>query len=696
MHPRAICAAVVLAATASAFGSPSAAPVRGALEGKELPLANEARSGFESVAGSLLGGGLKGQVTRVVVEEDAPRRLTVRVSYEGFPGAKLWGELLTGDRRRQIGIAMGEPVTLADAAADVELMFEAVSGITPTPSAVLRISVAAPNRRSASYVRLFRLGKEWLASEVSGADFSVTISPRPIGRTAQLGPTPALVVPGGTARVSPSAVSSSPSAPVMARAITPAAPPAPAPATRPLVAMRSTAIVSKAALQALPPAKSIQPIRASFYGLNPTDANNGALGPAALPLRPFGDVRTEDINLDLTRVLNVFPEVYQDQRPSSGIFYVLPHGYALKWDEADGYAFRTIYAAASTPGASGQVMMAARLDAGFDARDFSIASKIVKAYADARQLTFTELRPLPIDTLSVSISDDLGRYSIPADRVSVHGLSDITGQLEVSWVTDERTKNFIQEALVQNVGINGSVTYAPTGRGLGPRMVPVRMQLADYSTFGPFRWDRTGWKNPTPYPITLRYLHALSAGPGGTPIVNSWSLGDTRVPPGGQVRWSSTSVPFWLDAQALKMWIDYAVDQTCTACGSNAIATLTGGVSTAGSSQITFHSLTPLAETGAHDVQVQVRSRYFDPRGEQMQMRSFVVDADEKDFLVGPVFVDGAAGSPGAPMFEFRLSLTMKDGDIFTGNAAWIPGDALRMPIGRRQLERSLGNLPGH
>jgi hypothetical protein len=72
---------------------------------------------------------------------------------------------------------------------------------------------------------------------------------------------------------------------------------------------------------------------------------------------------------------------------------------------------------------------------------------------------------MPIDSLTVSISDDLGRYNVPAGRISVNGLSDVAGQLDVSWVTDERTKDFIQEALVENVGISGSVTYLRRSAG---------------------------------------------------------------------------------------------------------------------------------------------------------------------------------------------------------------------------------------
>ena len=689
---RVVCFAAWLTACSLGPGAAESAPVHGALEGRELTIANEVRSGLASVAGSLLGGDVHGQVTRAVVEEDAPRRLTVRVTYEGLQGDRLWGELLSGDRRRQSGILMGEPVSVPDAAGELDLTFEPEPGVKPTPSALLRISVASPTRRTASYTRSFQLGKEWSESNVSGEDFTVTIAPQPIGSTAALGPTPSMVVPGSSVQIAP-----------------PPPTPAPAPASgstvrtiRPMTATRSmlsgapapSSAPGEAAARALPASKLIRDHRISI-GLSPADASHGARGPGALPLPPFGDVRTEDIRLDLTRVLNVYPEVYQDQEPASGIFYFLPHEYALKWDEADGYEFRTVYSAAAQ-GAAGQVLMAARLDGGLGPRDLEIASRIVQAYAQSRGMTFRELRPLPIDTLSISISDDLGRYSIPTDRVAVHGLSDVTGQLDVSWVTDERTKDFIQEALVENVGINGSVTYAPTGNGLGPRTVPIHMLLGDYTTFGPFRWDRTGWRNPTPYPVTLRYLHALRLAPGAPPIVNSWSLRETRVPPGGQVRWSAAAVPFWIDSQAQKMWIDYTVDQSCRECGTDAIAGLTGGVSTPGSSQITFHSLTPLAESGAHSILVEVRSRYFEPQGEQLRTRSFVVDADDKDFLLGPIFGSDRSTGRAGPMFEFRLSLTMKDGDVQAGNAAWVPGDKLWMPIGRRQLDQSLGTSPAH
>jgi hypothetical protein len=341
--------------------------------------------------------------------------------------------------------------------------------------------------------------------------------------------------------------------------------------------------------------------------------------------------------------------------------------------------------------------MAVRLDAGIGTPEVGLAAAIVKAYADGHGLKFSELRALPIDSVAVSLADVLGQYSIARDRVSVHGLSNVMGQMDVSWVTDERTTAFVREALVEGVGISGDVRFAATGQGLGGHSVPVRVLLADYGTFGPFRWERTGWRNTTPYPITLRYLHALRLATGNPAVIHSWSLGGTVVPPGGQVRWNSTSVPFWLDGQAQKMWLDYSVDGTCTTCGSAAIAGLTGGVSTAGASEITFHTLSPLADAGALEVVAEVRSRYFDPGARDVQVRRVVLDADGKDFRLGPFFpgdrlADGAKRAD--PLFEFRLALTMKDGRPESGEGRWIPSNDLRVPIGRFQLESSLGSVP--
>ncbi len=689
--------AATLVSTARAAGGP--------LTGKSLQTTRETRSTFESLAGSLLVGDLRGDVLQVTVTEDSPRRLVVSVRYRGFENGRLWGEVLQSPRTPQAGVLASEPVALSGGEGEVELTFEAEKGAFasgPVRSPYLRLNAALAQRTTPSFRRSFELGKDWSAASLAGSDFVTTVTPRPIGRTAELGPRPTLVVPTSQV-VAPAPPASAPAttgptailsrradlggtfSKPMVRTIggsggATSAPPA-APAPNP-----------NAAASKLPASESIRWLTVANFGLTPAQVDRGARGPSAIPVLPFGVVRTEDIALDLPRVLDFSPEVFPDANPESGVFYFVPAGYALHWDADQGYAFRTVYSSAATPGGAGEVLMAARLESGIVANELQVASDLVRAYAAAHGLRFSELRALPVQSVSASLANVLGQYSIRPDRVAVQGVSDLMSQMDVSWVTDERTTLFIREALTENVGLAGDVTLTPVGEGVGPRNVPLRLRLADDATFGPFRWDRTGWRNTTPYPITLRYLHALRVEPGQTPVVHSWSLGDTRVPPGGQVRWNATGVPFWLDASARKMWLDYGVEGQCRECGAAALAALTGGVSSTGGNEITFHTVTPLAESGALAVVAEVRSRWWDPQGRELRTRQVVLDADGRDFRLGPLFAPASAD--GGALFEYRLALTMKNGKPETGLERWIPSRDLYVPIGSFQLETSLGALP--
>jgi hypothetical protein len=359
---------------------------------------------------------------------------------------------------------------------------------------------------------------------------------------------------------------------------------------------------------------------------------------------------------------------------------------------------RMIYSATATEGQAGEVAIAARLDAGLGIRERQIAGELMAAYAGSHGLKFVALRALPIDSISVSISDDLRRYSIPADKIAVTGLSDFLGQIDVSWLADPVTKENLQQALVEDVGISGRVTLFPSGGKLAPIDVPLRIRIADFITFGPFRWNRAEqWRNRTLYPIRLKYLNALVLDASSRPIVYSWDLSGTVVPPQGRAQWVSGSVPGWIDSQAKRVWLEYAVDAACAACDETVIRSITGGVSTSGPSQITFHTITPLADAGGYEIAAQVRSKYFDPQSHDTQTKTVVMSSDGKDFPLGPLYLgtrQPGESVPGDPLFEYFLTLTMKDGSTYRATR-WIASDDLRLAIGRHQLEEAFGSLPG-
>lgn len=429
------------------------------------------------------------------------------------------------------------------------------------------------------------------------------------------------------------------------------------------------------------------------FGMLKKDEDNGAQGPAEMPLDLISQIGY-DAGEDPSTVMRIWPQVYMDKNPASGVFYFMPKAYHVKWDRAEGYGLRMVYGAANADGQAGSVMMAARLDSGVDSDDIAFVTDLLKAWKNRNQgSVFTALRRLPIvKPPEISLAGGLQQvYNIPSDKIAVNAISDALGQIDVQWSTDTVTKENLQAALLANVGITGTLSFTPAGGALEAQRIPVAIRLADSSTFGDFRWKRgEKWRNTTPYPIQLRYMHALLFD-NDLPIVYSWSLGDTNVPPKAQAQFDAAAVPSWLEGRAKRMWLDYVVVQNCDSCDRDVIASITGGVSTMGSTPITFHTLTPLGDIGAAEMSVQVRSRYFDPRNRDVQEKGpLVLNADSKDFTIGPLYQDPQASGP---LFEYQIQVVMKDGTTYNGTN-WVAADEARVVIGKAQVKKSLGQLP--
>jgi hypothetical protein len=431
------------------------------------------------------------------------------------------------------------------------------------------------------------------------------------------------------------------------------------------------------------------------YGIKPEDAQQGAQGPAASAVELLEGLRTEDIDLDPASLLSIATSIYPDKNATSGIFYYHPRSYHLEWTPESGYGMRILYGAAAGDGAAGDVLMAARLKSGLDLSEVQLATQLLTAYTRRNGLgQFKGLRPLPLekDGTDVSFGSVLGQYSIPKDKIAVTALSDVLGEIEVSWITDPVTKENLQLALVEDVGVSGEVSFTPTGKALAPQ-VPISIQLGDRDSFGRLRWNRDeGPRNVTPYPLRLRYLHALCIDPNtNAPILYTWSLGDSDVPPMARVRWDASRVPAWIDTEAKRIWVDYEVARNCDACDKQVLDAITGGVTSVTAEQITFHTITPLADVGGYEITAQVRSRYFDPKDRTVVERAVVLKADNQDVTLRPIY--SAGRRDGEPLFEYRLDLAMPDGTVHRG-ASWITSDTLRVLVGRAQLEQSLGMLP--
>jgi hypothetical protein len=727
-------AAIIAVALTSAPGAQSS------LQGTALRPADDLESGLSDVITGLLGGRSDGALDKVIVEEDSGSRLVVSVSHSGFPNHRLSANVLGRDRRRQ-GEVQASPIDLPPTGGETRLTLELrrspPDGVA-LESEYLNLVVLDARRSRIVSSRTYRLGKVWSSSASgSGPATTLRLTPKPIGAAAQLGPQPNYTAPpkevvpvrvvdhrgaaGDRATVSPGVVrdhrdgsgttatdrprvrdhrtaDTTRSGAVRDHRTGTAATGQPevrdhrtqTPADRAWVAQKTQPALAK-----LPPSRAtIVAIDRFKYGVKEEDARKGAEGPGATPIELLEGLRADDVELDPATLLNVSTSVYADKNPGSGVFYFHPRAYHLDWDAESGYGLRILYGAAASD-ATGNVLMAARLNAGVDQGEIQLAQDLLAAYVRRHPGTAYSgaLRPLPLEKegANVSIASVLGQYSIPADKIAITAISDVLGAIDVSWVTDPVTKENLQLALVEDVGLNGEVAFATAGGALAPQ-IPVEIRLADRGAFGRVRWQREdGWKNVTPYPVRLRYLHALCINPQThLPVLYSWSLDNVEVGPSSRVHWDASGVPAWIDREAKRIWIDYSVVQTCAECDKAVLDAITGGVTSVTADEITFHTITPLADTSGYEITAQVRSRYFDPKVRTSQQKDVVLKSDNQDFRLGPIY---AGGRDDGPLFEYLLELAMPDGTIHRGTR-WIQSNSLRVLIGRSQLEQSLESLP--
>ena len=706
----------------------------GGLEGRELRPARDLEGGLESLLGELLGGRghqePAGRIEGAVVTEDAAGRLTVTVSCsEGLDGRRVRGELLGRDKRvqRQFRPAQSR---LEDGGREAALSFEPEGALPEEPalvSAYLRVSVDG----SGVARRVFELGKTWGEGSGGGASVGaalVRVKAVPEGPAAMLPAVEPTPVPRATpgpvvrdhrgepaggggvvVRDTPGGTRGRPEVrdhrgetrrPEVRdhRTARLAAPPPAAPVS---VAQREAILARTAgAWKALPQTGRVVTFDTGLARLSTADQSRGASGPdvTAAPYDLFADLLPQDI-VDTDEIVNIRPEVFADRNPASGNFYFVPQAYHLGWlADQRRYDLAMLYLAATAPGTAGEVSMAAGLTAGIDQSDLRVAEALLAAYCRRHACgAAPQLRPFLVDPAKVAVSfaGTLRLFNIPPEKVAPVGFSGALSDFQLAWVTDPVTKENLQLVLEQN-GISGSVTFMPPGVEHADQQVPIQIRLSDAGSFGRAGWQRgQAWRNPSPFPVRVKYLHALLLGPDDQPAVYSWRLGNATVAPGGRMEADAGAVPDWVDRKALRLWVSYAVVEGCASCVQQAMKAITGGVTSVAAAQITFHTINPLAEMGAYEVAVRVRSRRFDPEGRESSEKDVVLKADNQDFTVGPIYAGDAdgRGSSGV-LFEYFLTVAMADGTEHEARQ-WIQSRDLRVLIGRSQIEKALGFWPG-
>ncbi len=435
--------------------------------------------------------------------------------------------------------------------------------------------------------------------------------------------------------------------------------------------------------------------------LDKSETDKGAQGPDNNPIPLFEDLTvTRDFEFPY-EITNISMDVFPDRNPASGIFYYMPAAYHLRWTPDDGYAFRVLYGTASAESA-GDVRMSATLSPDISKKEIDLISKLVASYASRNPgMKFDKLRLIPIqENPIVSFPADLNNlYEITADKVSVNITSSLREPFQISWVTDNNTKDEMQVSLLEKTGIQGMMSLQPQSETIPEIKIPVIITLADSRTIGRIdleskKWRTNAWRNQTPYPLKLKYLHMLLVKEDGnksTPFIYSWSINDLVVPVSASVSFDASNVPSWLDDadMAQRIWVEYSVVD-CDECDRDIINTITGGTYGTNTRKVTFESFQIFENIDAQFIQIKVRSRQGDPKGEKIvEFEPLRIYQDSELAESGQLYVPLEE----ALSFEYFITVVLKNGNSYKADQ-WIGSSDPEIYLGLDAIKNAIPGIP--
>lgn len=382
--------------------------------------------------------------------------------------------------------------------------------------------------------------------------------------------------------------------------------------------------------------------------------------------------------------------IYQDKNINSGVYYYRPSAYNLSWEEQEGFKFSMQYGKGSGT-SDGAVNMAASLSCDVNNNEADLIAQIIKTHVENKGRRFEEARAIIPSDPRISFQGNAQAFNIGSDKFSANVLSSIYEPITMAWTASSDATNEMIAALGENIAIAGNVSYSP-GVGVSNVSVPLRINLADKTTFGRIEldkgtWRSQRWKNKFPYGIKIKNLHSIILFSDGSPCIYTWNLGDKSIPSHAQLEFEGQSVPAWMDtsSKVLRMWVEYEV-LPCKECDQEVIDMISSGTTSGKQRTVSFRSLGLMSRYNAKYIKLEVRSKALDPRGKTTLIKSITIEQDERNYDIGPFYVWNDKDL----RYEYRITLINDDTSI--EGSSWIGDNSLEIMMNKSVAERCLGN----
>ena len=427
-----------------------------------------------------------------------------------------------------------------------------------------------------------------------------------------------------------------------------------------------------------------------------TDFNNQVLGPSDVPISLWEGL-SADVDFEFQQeISNIQFSIFPDQNKNSGIYYYLPAGYTLRWNPYEGYDFLISDRGGDAKGE--EVYMGSTLSPSMGTQEVEFIKALLEKYIEETEgMKFKQLRPMPMkDQAKVSL-EKLGLFDILPENIVVSMSSNMQDPIDISIKASQDAYRDIDNALRQNLGIRGTITFKPLGDNLPEQQIPIRIVLADQLTFGrmtlePGEWRKSEWKNQTPFPLRVKNIHYLLINEKSNfaqPVIYSWDIQNEVIQPQGKIAFDPREIPKWLDnyGKAKRIWMDYSVVE-CDSCMESILQRVLPKPKITQS--INFDILSIFEETGASKLRIRVRSKYADPQDSStVELKSLRITEDEAIYEMGPLYIPEGKN----PEYEYFLSLVMPNGKIYSSQS-WTFSDEWEVSIGVYTLHQLLEEFP--
>jgi hypothetical protein len=709
------------------------------LKGKELTKVTDVAAALESGIGLLFGAGkMEGEIEKVEVTDENHKEVKLKVTFSGFEGNWITAGLLASDKSNLAAISSSS-VAFPGGSNDIELILTRDTELdSDVESAYLKLLVTKQEKDFTGLVSYYLLPKTWRPAGLSheapvysfiNESLVIDVNPVPIGVAARLNdksaerslPTPQKrnIIKFDDQIYKSASIRRTQMNP--RDQIVPAKKPsdteAPSPSIspdrrieRPNLSINRDLLNKRPGIPEETPSASTPenqnnsmkwwPGRPDHpttpLGITPEEKSKGAEGPGYMPITLWDEILTDPgVSFDLSQgylITNISFDIFPDQNENSGYYYYFPASYALQWNKENAYQFRMLYGSAAEETGEGMVNMYMTITPSISTTERNLVEALVKDYAERHGKPFEKLRPIPLKEPPKAVIQSISDYGVPVERISTAATTSIFDPIQLSWPISSGSSDDFMVAL-KEIDIRGTLSLIPDDNfELG---IPVDISLKNDRTLGRIIlreniWRNQLWKNEMPFPVRLKYIHALflnKEDSGTTPYIYSWDLGDKEVPVYASVNFNAESIPLMVDRGAQRIWVEYSVSD-CPECMDKIINDLMGGTVSAKQQNVEVISYGVIERTGAYVIEVYIRSRLADPKGKSiMEIGPFRLTTDNVSSFVGPLFVPTGKNLE----YEYRIRMVTDDEVL---NSKWFYATDASLYLTRSVIESVLGKFP--